>query len=185
MKRRVLSVAALISLLLGTAVAASWARSYARDDYVDQRTPWGLAHVVSHAGGVRIKLGPDPTTRSNGWWSRPIVSTRGWRTTLHTFYARREAEEWKPNFGGQLAILADRSGNSPYAQPPPAPRPYRVVFFPHWALVATFLLLPTWWVHRVRTRTLAGTCPACGYDLRGTPASKACPECGAEREAIA
>ena len=38
-------------------------------------------------------------------------------------------------------------------------------------------------VARERERVRSGRCPACGYDLRGTPGSasggKTCPECGA------
>ena len=39
------------------------------------------------------------------------------------------------------------------------------------ALIALFGIL------RKRCRLTAGRCPACGYDLRGTP--ERCPECGA------
>jgi hypothetical protein len=35
---------------------------------------------------------------------------------------------------------------------------------------------------RAATPKATHVCPACGYDLRGTPGPK-CPECGAEREA--
>ncbi|MCX5659017.1 MAG: hypothetical protein NTW19_04755 [Planctomycetota bacterium] len=48
-------------------------------------------------------------------------------------------------------------------------------------VMAVFALLPAAWVIiRLRPRKPpAGHCQACGYDLRGTPADNACPECGA------
>jgi hypothetical protein len=50
---------------------------------------------------------------------------------------------------------------------------------PLWPLCLATAMLPgvrliRWRIHR--RRHLAGTCPACGYDLRATP--ERCPECG-------
>src|SRR5262249_37321410 len=55
--------------------------------------------------------------------------------------------------------------------------------------LAASCVLPLIWLWRLhlalarRRRLRDGQCPACGYDLRGSPAGGACPECGAEREA--
>jgi hypothetical protein len=57
------------------------------------------------------------------------------------------------------------------------------VSVPHWQVIATAGVLPGLTVARrvrrsryQRRRSLAGLCPACGYDLRATP--DRCPECG-------
>lgn len=61
------------------------------------------------------------------------------------------------------------------------------VVVPYWSLAAlTFVLPASWWMStRKRRRRAArvgrGLCPACGYDLRGTPAR--CPECGTSASA--
>ncbi len=58
-----------------------------------------------------------------------------------------------------------------------------VLCAPHWFFVVLTGLLPAFWfAHRRRLKRVAqhlrmNRCPACGYDLRATPARG--PECGA------
>lgn len=57
---------------------------------------------------------------------------------------------------------------------------------PLWVIIllaAIFPFLGIVWRWRARRRRLAGagSCPACGYDLRGLAPTSACPECGAAR----
>jgi hypothetical protein len=58
------------------------------------------------------------------------------------------------------------------------------VVFPHWTLVLPAAMLPSVWMARRWRRRGPHACPACGYDLRGSPGGKTCPECGAEREGL-
>ena len=53
------------------------------------------------------------------------------------------------------------------------------VWVPWWLPTLLFLIAPTLWAYRTwrgAKQGTAGTCPACGYDLRATP--ELCPECG-------
>jgi hypothetical protein len=65
-------------------------------------------------------------------------------------------------------------------QAPPAP------FFATWqiailciagVITGLWVLVWVWVAYRLQRRAWHGLCPACGYDLRGTP--ERCPECGA------
>ncbi len=62
------------------------------------------------------------------------------------------------------------------------------VEFPYWTPIALLGLPSAWYLARrwrqrrtARMRRRAGLCPACGYDLRGSP--HGCPECGEGRDA--
>jgi hypothetical protein len=63
----------------------------------------------------------------------------------------------------------------------PSPVPGFEIVFPHWALAVPLAALPAVWVLRWRRGRLGNVCPACGYDLRGTPDGGTCPECGRPR----
>jgi len=59
------------------------------------------------------------------------------------------------------------------------PLTLRFVAIPDWTLVLASAILPVVWFcrnMRRRSRSRAGLCPSCGYDLRATP--NRCPECG-------
>ena len=63
--------------------------------------------------------------------------------------------------------------------------PYSSLTAPAVAATAAAALVPAWHVllvvrdrARRRSRRARGHCPACGYDLRGSPGADRCPECG-------
>jgi hypothetical protein len=68
------------------------------------------------------------------------------------------------------------------------PIAWGVAIVPRWLIIAWGVPTLIWWAwdttrERRRAHRLAtGRCLACGYDLRGTPERKTCPECGAEQE---
>ena len=52
------------------------------------------------------------------------------------------------------------------------------IVVPYWVPSALLAVLPLlWWRFRRRSRTAAGHCASCGYDLRAS--KDRCPECGA------
>jgi hypothetical protein len=60
-----------------------------------------------------------------------------------------------------------------------------VIAVPIWSLVL-LTAVPTAWMFRTdckrRRGERAGLCATCGYDLRGLPGDRACPECGSQSD---
>ena len=156
MTRRLVNLPTALSLLLGVAAVALWARSYFRWDY------WA-AGIAPRRVALRSEDGELLLTYFNEtdlWGDGDIIAT--WYTSpagrfmedsrfrsLTAFSARHHEEPglWK------VALTA-----------------------PHWSAVAAASFLPALRVFRVRRHRGAGVCRRCGYDLRAT--RRRCPECG-------
>ena len=194
MKRRLLNLAAGLSLLLCVAAVASWVRSMGTFDRVTWRrdvkvTPEKREEQSLHAMSVRGRL----FFVSTDDWYRPYPPGAGW-TRPHpepgvSWRVSRRGGLWS---GFEMNVLdayereSDRTfgvaafgylTGTTHGGPT---RSLDVVTVPH-GLVATAFALPAaaWAAARLlrRRRRAPGLCRACGYDLRATPGR--CPECGA------
>jgi hypothetical protein len=174
-KRRLVTLAAVASLLLCIATVALWVRSYWRYDHLSCFAVDGHCVLVSGDGRLGIMFGPnykgpnamraDPEFR---YWNyappegglpgqMEIAAYRSWRR-IGFAYDPNRLEAYSNN---QIAYSSNR------------------FYFPHWLPAAMFALHPAvhLWRRRVTRRRMASNiCVACGYDLRATP--DRCPECG-------
>jgi uncharacterized protein len=132
------------------ACVLSWYRG-AEQPYWKGQNPWGGRFVLTHDANYDVSYATVPL---------PIL--RWWR------------------WGFGLVVLNQGGSGTVSGRPVFWPAREYIIILPHW-LVATLLAAPVVWAGaRWRRRIDHQACPACGYDLRGTPGST-CPECGADR----
>lgn len=185
MRRKLFTIAAAVSLLICSATALLWVRSYWGTDYL-QRTVAGPADSMSITNGfrgiewtsgeVRLFRG-ESTSYPRGAYVEPVAgaprSYWGWGRLGrgHVFWETPAPR----SFWDRLGFYSTQTGLDMSF----ATESKEWVAFPAWLPVLAFLVLPAAWVvrlSRARRRASAGLCESCGYDLRGTP--ERCPECG-------
>jgi hypothetical protein len=181
MWRRILQLAAAISVALGVAMAVLWVRSY----YVADTWRWSgskgeLREVALAPGQVRFATAP--------WCGTGFEYLTSYDDNRDVIWARRWSSSGQTRFG----IGFDQYSEPILIQGHQGPRPTDPGFnlsrereltvhvmtlaFP--LLVLVFSTLPLYLVatRLTKLRVRAGFCVGCGYDLRGTP--DRCPECG-------
>ena len=199
MKRRLVTLAAVASLVLCVVTVGLWVRSYWRPEslaYIDDihdgtnrqvwatdladRPAWSRAmwhdewRVISIRGILWIYHDRSDTSfRSGGW------RAKGWHYSSGILHAH-DARIVGPLWGG---FSYTRWGDGPPDMSQNWPNVSwsytRVVTFPHWLVALATMILPAYWLYRARrarSSRRSGLCATCGYDLRATP--DRCPECG-------
>ena len=189
MRRRLLNLLTVLSLLLCMATVALWVRSY----YVDERVTYlsrplaptsRAISVVMHTRGGHVIVvwsSTDYSAMSTGEYLvfssrlRKVTGPDGWRykrsrwDSLHTLV---EAVTSSDN-----GITLDPVFQKPLINHATS------VSVPHWLQLIPLLLLPGRWAVTRCQRPRGALCPACGYDLRATP--ERCPECGRDAAGVA
>ena len=170
MKRLLLNLLTLLSLLICVAAAAGWVRSrwYTQQAVVtfgDETFSAVLARgeVVAAWATGWAEYGRRSGQKTRGVSQQPLERSP-YRTGVVSPMDRHAL-----GFGWRHRVDRDPDGTMIF----------RVVAAPCWAVMAVALLLPAARVAlavRRRRRLRAGHCRRCGYDLRATP--DRCPECG-------
>jgi hypothetical protein len=190
MKRRLLIIAAGVSLVLCVAAAALMVRSAFARNLIEVRLFAGAdtrysARLNSWRGSAiltivhRFRTDKEPMAEwleapSDPWiehWSYP-------RGSVDEQYAQ-DASTLNWHFGFAARRLAGMMSSSSGGRPMLATR-FRIYAAPWWVFVVVTAILPGAMLvrHRkIRRRARTGQCIDCGYDLRASP--DRCPECGA------
>jgi len=176
MKRRLLNLLSVLSLLILTGLSVLWLRSYFYEDGLlwavaspDEVTVWWPS-VASDTGALCVTV--RAYTPSPGPFSMETrVLLNSLREQSHWYSQPADREDWagnlRPVFAREERLQPGRILRQGYFR------------LPYWLLAAPAAVLPTLRLRaarRRRRRTTRGQCPACGYDLRATPGR--CPECG-------
>jgi len=162
MKRRLLNLLTVLSLLLCVAVVVLGVRSYWVSDAVD----WGIADCRAGVGSLR------------GWISAATVQVAPDRLASVPRGALVSREPGASAAGHAMKASWSWSVVQAVRFTAPGLRVFDVRV-PHAYVAAALAVLPAARLLARRTlarRRLLGLCPACGYDLRATPGR--CPECG-------
>jgi hypothetical protein len=197
-KRLLLNLLTVLSLLLCVAACALWVRSHGGAEHVEvgRRSVAGEREVrswrvscTSGGGGASLTLVRSTRNYYEGvaWW----VLASKLSTPLRASY-RRDHSAGYPDWSGSPA--QNRSvgfglGSSVAGTPPGMRGRYSEsacgVVAPYWSGCALATTVPALRLARAalrRRRRRAGLCPHCGYDLRATPGR--CPECGKEADGV-
>jgi hypothetical protein len=171
--RKLFTLCSAASLLLCAAVCVLWVRSYQHRDIVTFPQTSGIPSLVTSRGTLLVEGG--------GRRPGPPVVGMAWTTKGPDAIGPRRAQPGEP--GVRVDVAAAGFG---YFRTDGGAM-LGATYFPAWTaavplvgIAVPLALLPAGWLwsrDNRRRRRAAGRCPACGYDLRATPAR--CPECGA------
>ena len=189
-RRRIFTLASLLSLLLCHATAVLWARSYWctytlwYQSRVHHDRAWGM-RITAPRGLLyvgRWKVLNRPGTESE-FYRQLAAQRKGWRLGW-----RLEKGETLP-YSGPAALIrglwtfqafAAPSSNYDPSDPTLSSRS-EYLFMPLWVFVVVLAVLPGFQMFcRLRSARRLGNqagCPKCGYSLTGNT-SGICPECG-------
>lgn len=181
MIRRLIGIAAIVSLFLGVGVLAWWVRSYfSTDCLILQRGH--QYRLTSNRGSVSavvcscytVPMGTQPPYPAEKRWPEygktwEFTWERGesWQDSSAPRFPGVRIGAWTGGGSGDLGVMAVESGYE--------------VRLPHWMLAFPLLAAGLIWLRRAsvrrhRLRAAAGLCVHCGYDLRAS--RDRCPECG-------
>ncbi len=181
MRRRLFSLASLLSLLLCVATVVLWVRKadkceIHRRTCVEGTSTYCRAAIYSHWGEVEVQVCILHATDSSlaTYFAVPPseIESVVWKSHLmhQGFQVGRDETVWGFSFIHRL-YSAD-SGKAPVK--------YWNIIFPHWAIFVALALIPSIWLIYyllvIGSRKI-GHCPACSYNLTGN-ISGVCPECG-------
>lgn len=193
MKRLVINVALGFSVVLLAAAVALWVRSYLVQDTITvrRRNPAPARFYMSdhRLFSVRGQLLWKVSVYAQPPEFAESERRARERSGLKDFdYRTARSDEFYFNPAGPgdplLVRLGFRNAESIHTRTTPfiMSTRFREVGIPHWVVVALAGALPAafaWGKRRRRLRNRsAGSCPECGYDLRGITGR--CPECGTE-----
>jgi hypothetical protein len=186
-KRLVLNVLTILSLLIMLATAAVWIRSYwVRDHLYWLRSPtpdrstdttliWARGYVaVTHT--VTIQTFTVTTSFPGAELRSPPVNRWQWESQTPT---------WGAEDGKAINAIGFGFGKVDGGFSAPTYGTHRYVWMPCWFIELLAMILPAVWLYRWRRRRRIrpGYCRTCGYDLRATPGR--CPECGTTPKEVA
>jgi len=167
MNRRIFGAISAISLLVSLLMVAVWIRSLRHLDDVSLASSRQYLDVTSVEGSLCIRR----LRCDHDYWNR--------RTT----YASGHLSQLKYNLGNfEWRVLGFGYSSHPVPGGAGVLLPAKVVLIPHWFAIAAGCVMPGFWLHGYRRRSIAayrkthGLCPRCGYDLRAS--AERCPECG-------
>jgi hypothetical protein len=163
MRRKLFTLAAVVSAVLCVAACVLWVRSYSVSDH------WYWYHPVSVT---------DLSLSRGSFYFREL--TMSGSQVLFSLHTSGHESRTPPESTEAVAYLF-RHGFAGFGIRRRAPGQMRFtdLLVPVWPLIVVSSLIPAAWLyaHRKRhVRRQAGRCSACGYDLRATP--DRCPECG-------
>lgn len=172
MTRRLFTIVSAVSLLLCAATTALWVSSW-----IDGITVSEGQLLVYHADDPPGTFGVlrDWEHRSTAGIWRMLRNNRNWDPSLHERFGFVYGSG---RFAHQVELPAYRPSNQS-SRGVSVDVKYILVALPLWALFVLLAVLPACWAAtriRRRSRSVAGCCPTCGYDLRAS--QDRCPECG-------
>jgi hypothetical protein len=178
-QRRLVTLAAAVSLVLCIATVTLCVRSYSLFDRVSREDRAGVeTELYSVSGRVVLSHfnGSDGDKPKAEWTVESVQPTSPMGRALYASFVSHPQERWwcRSGFDAYLRVSAGIG------------RTVAEITVPHWFLAFLWAVLPAQHLRAIfRSRRLRehALCSNCGYDLRATP--DRCPECGAAPAATA
>jgi hypothetical protein len=179
-KHRLVTLAAVASLLLCIATVALWVRSYAKYDVIARGYYPGIDEAYRLVGTELISYS-GRAVFSHVDYGRDDPPPKEWMTESSASTSLAGLRIWDEFDLDRDQHWWTRAGFDSFFRPGDTHGPrMAIVIIPHWFLALLFATPPAlrlWAMIHSRWLSDQSLCPACGYDLRATP--ERCPECGA------